>query len=516
MKKVFALFASLFAGTALYAAEWIGSDDFYTLEPRGTYKSGQTEDGWTFANCIICRGLADNESEYNPKFKFLGDENTKGLVINGNTNGIGSINSPIIQGMDSLSFSYALPYKSDKCEFIIYIYDAKDSLITDSVVIKDIDLEQKKTKEKTIAIKKREDIYLSIVNNSPSKKNSHTDRVAIWDIKWSAPLPLFNGIGYVSEGTTKEIELDADTKDNPMGDNGILFFDEDIPAEIKAIPNVVCNGKAENIILKNTADLFLNEEITAENVCLQFTPKIFATTEKGWMTIVSPFDVDKITATIGDVQKEIRPIYKGASDGDFWVKTLLSSTEQGVVIFTEIEEKTLKANTPYLIAFPGSTFGESSLEGATITFSAKSATIKCADAKSESSAYTLHGSYFADDVNEAFILDSERNGFIYSKTVQTTPFEAYFSKNIDKSIRSLRIVFDDDVTSIAEVSAEGITYEGGRKSIHIYAPKSGIANIYTAEGKAVMLNKEYVAGKTTITGLEKGIYIINGAKVVVY
>lgn len=181
----------------------------------------------------------------------------------------------------------------------------------------------------------------------------------------------------------------------------------------------------------------------------------------GAATLVLPFE-----STIPDGTSCYTLAYAG---GDQAAATLVSNT--------------LPADTPVLVnANEGSyRFVTTATEGTAITAGSGPVT-----------EGALTGVYAATSAPvNSYVLQNKTNGFGFYKVAENSqptvsPFRAYLSANTDAEVRLLRIIYDDETTGIRSIKEEKMGVEGA---------------IYTLSGQRV-------------SRPQKGIYIINGKKVV--
>lgn len=186
----------------------------------------------------------------------------------------------------------------------------------------------------------------------------------------------------------------------------------------------------------------------------------------GWSTICLPFATT--TAAFGEEVK---------------AQTFASADANGLN-FTEVTD--LEANKPYLIYFPSETTAPIYLSAEVETTTPVSVTFGdftfCGSYAASMSMSGKYGVADQDGVQKLMLGDD-------NSTLGAT--RAYFTKSGDQPAQ-IRLNLDGNTTAIDEVEQAGTTF-----------------TVYTLQG--VLVREQ----ATTLNGLPKGIYIVNGKKVVV-
>ena len=197
-----------------------------------------------------------------------------------------------------------------------------------------------------------------------------------------------------------------------------------------------------------------------------------------YTTVVLPFDYPSIP----NPEKEKTKVYAISS----------SSTTAGTTTVTFTEVNSLEAGKPYLVNSFAAALNFNDVTGAvdidwTTTNEKKGdvtavGTFKAMTLSASDNAYVLPGT----------ITSTGDLSFQKAGNVTVRPFRAYITVPAASGAR-INVVFDD-ATGIHAATTEQL---------------EGIFNIYSIDGKLVRQNTE------SKIGLEKGIYIINGKKVVI-
>lgn len=257
----------------------------------------------------------------------------------------------------------------------------------------------------------------------------------------------------------------------------------------------------------------------ADNIEYSYTPSTWADGTKGWETICIPFDAASFKASKDGF---ISPILLGAS-GDFWLRQFVGASSKALY-FSSTLDGTMKANTPYLVAFPGDEMGGNSLQGQMITFYGKNATIDAYDlTEIQRNDKVFKGNYTKNTNNgTGWILNSDGNSFVASTTLDVAPFHAYIKNEDNNNVmaKQLNVCFEEqeeDITATDKVYADETTINisaADNGGLEIIAANDCQISIYSING-AIVRNVILKAGSNRIEGLSEGIYIINNNKVVI-
>ena len=267
--------------------------------------------------------------------------------------------------------------------------------------------------------------------------------------------------------------------------NTVYIVGNSVPSGLEG-KNVVQNGTAATLTLQDGYGFYTPAAFTATNVTYTRTFTTGADGTNGWSTIVLPFDVAQVKQ--GD--KVIDWFHNSTDTGKhFWVKNF-SSEAGSTVNFDYVDQ--MKADTPYIIAVPGSTWGESwNLTNKEITFYGADATIESGTLASVSgNQYKFAGTKQAKAVTDCYVMNNEGNAF--SKTSTTVaPFRAYFSP--------LAMMSGQAATASLHIGSEGNNPTGITEMTY---------DRQETKGAAYNLNGQRVAHP------RKGLYIVDGKKVI--
>ena len=260
--------------------------------------------------------------------------------------------------------------------------------------------------------------------------------------------------------------------------NTLYFVGSSVPSGLTG-KNVVQNGTCATLTLTDGNGFYSPVDFTATKATYtrQFTQA--ATGTGGWSTIVVPFNV----STVKQGSKVIDWFHSGSDTGkNFWLKQF-SSDGVGSVNFSYATA--LNANTPYIIAVPGNSYGaEWNLTNKDITFEGSGVVNASSNISVSKTNYEFIGMLAGKSVT-GYMLNAEGSQF-KNTTATVNPFRAYFKSVGSSSLGSLAIGSDDDVTGIKTIGNLPQTMD----------------DYYNLQGRKVV----------TPT---KGLYIVGGKKVVV-
>ena len=244
---------------------------------------------------------------------------------------------------------------------------------------------------------------------------------------------------------------------------------------------------AEHITLTDGHNFYSPVDFTATNIEFTYNNDRWADGTNGWNSIMLPFDVTMVKAD----DRAIDWFHSGSDSGkQFWLKRFVSD-EPGVVNFDFADE--MKANTPYIVAFPGDHWGTANdLSSKTLKFIGQDVTVHKGgkNASVTGSNYRFIGGTKAVDTENIYRLNAVGNRFELGNG--SAPFRAYFKAHIfDHSESSLSIGNGSGTTGISEVRSKT---EEDRSNI-----------VYDLSGRRVgsMSNNQR-------SSLKRGLYIKNG------
>lgn len=246
---------------------------------------------------------------------------------------------------------------------------------------------------------------------------------------------------------------------------------------------------ADNITLTDGADFYSPVNFTAENIEFTYNNDRWADGTNGWNTIILPFDVTSVTANGTPIDW-----FKSSSDTgkQFWLKEFVSD-DVGTVNFGFTSS--MKANTPYIIALPGTSTkwdDTHSLKGKTIKFVGMNAEIpNSAQAVITCSNYRFVGETKAVSTENIYCINAAGNKFELKATGGSKAFRPFFKNGTyDRTSSSL--------PAYLTIGMEGIL-TGIQQIENVRSKKDNV--YYDLNGRRVLYPK-------------KGLYILNGKKVI--
>ncbi len=254
---------------------------------------------------------------------------------------------------------------------------------------------------------------------------------------------------------------------------------------------------ANRITLQDNNIFKCPASFTAAKATFTHTPTVWANGKGGWETLCLPFEATSYKASKDGY---ISPILLGAF-GDFWLRQFVGASSKALY-FSSTLDGTMKADTPYLLAIPGSSMGTGSLQGQAITFLGKNVEFEAnATAEMQRNDKVFVGNYdnVADDAS-GWILNDAGSSIVASSVVGDQPFRAYFRTDDDfAEAKALTISFvEDEETAIREINED--------------RDAENDLNIFSIDG---MLIRKAENTSDSLKGLKKGTYIINHKKVMI-
>lgn len=286
-------------------------------------------------------------------------------------------------------------------------------------------------------------------------------------------------------------ELPIVTGLNP---NCLIYVNEDL--NVDGENNVVIvNGEgaeASNVVLQDGYSFNNVKSFTADKI--SYTRSL---SDDGWITICLPFDVNQDDMVL----EEFADVETIAEDKD-------------EMIFSKVES--IKANVPYL--------AKRGKEIDNVIFEATNAPVYSTEnlsPVSPAAGYAYHANYRkieGDDVEGFYLMNN--TGTAFAKVAEGNPngsyipaFRAYFTATAN---RMLSIAHDNggatDISSTGNIDRLVIIPNSG--SVEIISGTVQMINVYTLDGCLVRTLSLH-EGSNYVTGLDKGVYIINQQKVVI-
>lgn len=299
--------------------------------------------------------------------------------------------------------------------------------------------------------------------------------------------------------------FDADVNQN------LLLF---VPSQ-EAAPD---NSSVRNIIVNNTAqNIYLGDGENNNFYCPQqfYTQSITYTHDftletgdgSGWETIALPFNCSRF---VHESKGELLPFasYNAREDKasykPFWLREL---TDIG---FNDVSQ--IEANKPYIISMPNNeSYATRYRVGGKVTFSATDIWVPVTEPQAvQKGVNTLYANFLNDSDTDHMLLlntedtDEHNAGSIFVKNSgrAVRPFEAYvLSQANARAYISITRGFGDDPDG-----------DEGTTAIKVVEPDAnGLVKVYNLSGVLVKQG----AKEDVLRGLAKGVYIMNGKRVIV-
>lgn len=281
------------------------------------------------------------------------------------------------------------------------------------------------------------------------------------------------------------------------------------PADIK---NVIVNGEADAITLTDAEsgnNFYCPRAFTAKSVHYEHHYGMTSGLDvcQGWETIVLPFNVNTVTRESGEALVPYASWSVGSGQRPFWLYSLES---EGWKTATAI-----KANTPYIICMPNNEYYDATynIKG-NVVFAATNVEIKASDnmPSSKSGDRTFVPNYLNQDaaqniyalnVNNQWSKNTEnslKEGSTFVSGLRPVrPFEAYMTTGGNESASRYIYIFEDENTT------------GMLRLPSLNKETYGNVRVYSLSGTLIKQGED----KHVLDGLPKGVYIINGRKVIV-
>ncbi len=282
--------------------------------------------------------------------------------------------------------------------------------------------------------------------------------------------------------------------DNP---NTLYFLGEDdtAPSGLDG-KNVVYGKNATSISLEDGYDFYTPQSFTAGSISYErtFTVGHNNSVKTGWSTIVLPFAPTKVVNQTDG--KEIDWFRSSSDSGkQFWLCNFEQEDGQ-TVYFSNASE--MLANVPYLVAVPDNKWGKKwDLRNKAIVWSAENVTVKPEAIAFTSGRNLFFGGTMCQQSLEGILgINDEGSQFCLSGSQTVDAFHAYFDyidRESSAQANALNIaIIDDSTDGIEGVAAAETTPD---------------TKVYDLKGRCV-------GTRAGLNQLPRGIYLMNGRKVV--
>lgn len=314
----------------------------------------------------------------------------------------------------------------------------------------------------------------------------------------------FNPTNDIDLGNATTIDFGSSTIKGTLAGstnpNALYYFSDktNVPSAL-AGKNIIVNREAEKITLVDDAnsDFMPFNDFTVNDIT--YTRKFekgYNGTNYNWQTITLPFEVNKIT-----IDNTPYEWFKSKDDKDKSIRLMNVFGEddaQKIIYYDYVND--FKANQPYIVAIDAKLLGETGIQTVKeVVFHGTNVEI-IADAIPVVSGtkYKFIGTYTKETVEKAYQLNATGTEFIAKPSSTIAPFHAYFAT-------ADGVIAGEDNTNPLKVD--------------IITPALGITDVdaNAVNDTSVIYNLNGVIigrGAIDFNSLPKGIYIINGKKVV--
>lgn len=291
--------------------------------------------------------------------------------------------------------------------------------------------------------------------------------------------------------------------------NAIAVFASAVPDEIAALDNVVVDGVAKSIVLTSQNEYpYTGEAFVAEKVSFEYWIATKATKAGGWNSLAIPFTGTPKDAPFTSADK---------TGGKYWAKVFTGSNSEGL-LFVDLDAPQFEANKSYLVAFPGSDYGDNEYTSVKLNITAEDETVYPADyVKTAAAPYSMTTVYAGYTPASSYVLNAAGTKFEYKDAMQVAaPFTAFASAESGAPVlRSLAILdANQGITSAADAAVASTTVYGEDGEIVIIASEAGVASIVNMNGQVVKANVAYNEGETRVA-IAAGAYVVAGQVVIV-
>ena len=279
--------------------------------------------------------------------------------------------------------------------------------------------------------------------------------------------------------------------------NTLFIFGENdnVPTSL-ASRNVVKGSTAASIVLEDGCDFYSPVTFTATEATYTRT---FAAEEgltrdyQNWSTLTLPFDVSSVTVELNGNDYPIDWFHSGDESGkNFWVMDF-GSEENGVVNFGHAQN--IIAGRPCLLAVPGAAWGNANdLTGLPITFHGSNVSIS-GDFRAATTGdnYKMKGVVAQKTLSNIYALNATGSAFTRENSATVDAFRAYF----------------EPTSTAANATMLMMAFGGGNGG--------GTTALGVIDRETVSNSGWYSLDGQKLNGqpVKKGIYIVNGKKVVI-
>lgn len=319
---------------------------------------------------------------------------------------------------------------------------------------------------------------------------------------------IFSGckeLAAVIWNTTAKIPNDA--FDDDVNPNLLIFVPaEDAAPNTSSVRNIIVNNTADHIYLSDGADnnFYSPKQFYTKNITYTHDFTLATGSSSGWETICLPFDCSYF---VHESKGELKPFaeYNDLSDKGnykpFWLRELTDIGYKDV--------KKIEAHKPYLISMPNNeSYASRYRLNGKVTFSATNVYVpQTVQGHVEKGDITMYANFMnVSETSEMLLLNTEADAdheagsiFVLNSGRAIRPFEAYvISRARSRAYISMSALgggTDDDATAITEHTIDD----------------SNMVKVYNLSGVLVKQSSK----EDSLKGLAKGVYIVNGKRMIV-
>ena len=263
----------------------------------------------------------------------------------------------------------------------------------------------------------------------------------------------------------------------------VVDADATVPEEIASL-NVVRDGHADNITLTHGQASVFPCAVEADAIHYQYVVPTSGRGVGSWETFWVPFTPTNVTANGGSV----------SFDGQQWsLRTMSGLDAEGHPVFGTVDA--VQAGIPYVLKASADRAGQ------TLDFSATHVSIPRGGGRAVTSTitYQMEGTSSLLSQSGLYTLNKAGTAFVYRlEPTEVQPFHAYLTTTLSEGARQSTIPIESGTTGI-------VLSQGTADATPV--------TVYDLRGVAVA-KLPSVGGQVPVGKLPKGVYIINGKKVV--
>lgn len=224
--------------------------------------------------------------------------------------------------------------------------------------------------------------------------------------------------------------------------NTIYYFDHNsYPPYSLTGKNVVLGDSADKFTLVEGKDFYVPYTFHAKNATFNYSPEVGFDGINGWLPIVLPFSVEEVLDNSPSYERNLSwgAIHSPYLDGkDFWLKEISNITEDKVYLENV---RLWQPNKPYLMSFPDRNWGQQyQLLQHPLSFCGHDVqVVKTPVCKVVMGNHEIIGVTGSQTLPQAYRLNPEGNGFVWTSSSETKPYDVWLSYKDDNAPEKLSI-----------------------------------------------------------------------------